>query len=258
VELQEIQRALDLYIRPSTYPVAIKLVSSMDELPERARRPKRDWRMLMPVCQGVALARRYGWLIGLGAEDMLCPLGGLTLGFLPARTKSLNGRFNIPFWVKDREIGAKILQDMPRLQYKKHTHIVLAPLHRAEFEPQVILVYGNPAQVARLIQAVVYSTGEPIASASIGGIACAGEITKPLLTDQFQFIVVGAGDRAFAQTQDHEVSFAIPISKAEMLVEGLEATHKAGLRYPTPSFLKFQVEVPQSFSELLDSLRQSD
>ena len=255
MELRQIGEALDSYIRPGTFPVAVRMLTSAGELPQEARMPKRDLGTAMAVCQGIALARRYGWSMAMGEEDLLCPLGALTLGFLPARPKFLDGSFDIPFWAKNQDVRAKIAQVMPRLEQGKYTHLVASPLHRTHFEPQVIIVYGNPAQIARLIQAAVCRTGEPIVSSSLGALACAGEITQTILTNQYQFLVVGAGDRTIVQTQDHEVSFAIPISKVEALVEGLEATHKVGMRYPTPSFLTYKPAFPPSFGELMDYLR---
>lgn len=256
MELQEIEQALNTYIRPGSFPVAIKMVASVDEIPEKARRPKRDLGTPMPVCQGIALARRYGWLMAMGKDDMLCPLGALTLGFVPAKSRFLDGSFNVPFWVKDQNARAKMARSLPRLELGRYTHLVAAPLHRANFEPQVIIIYGNPAQIARLIQATVYETGEPIVSSSMGGFACGEEITRAILTGQCQFTVAGGGDRAIAQTQDDEISFAVPISKAAALIEGLERTHEAGMRYPTLSFLTFRAQFPPSFGELMDYLRQ--
>jgi len=256
LELQEIEQALNTYIRPGSFPVAIKMVTSVDEIPEKARRPKQDLGTPMPVCQGIALARRYGWVMAMGKDDMLCPLGALTLGFLPARSRFLDGSFNVPFWVKDQNARAKMARSLPRLEPGKYTHLVAAPLHRASFEPQVIIIHGNPAQIARLIQATVYATGEAIVSSSTGGIACGEQITKTILTDQCQFTVAGGGDRAIAQTQDDEISFAVPMSKVGALIEGLERTHKAGMRYPTLSFLTFKAQFPPSFGELMDYLEQ--
>lgn len=258
MELQGIRQALDSYVHPGTFPVAIKMVSSVGEIPQKARMPKQNLGTPMPLCQGIALARRYGWLMAMGSEDMLCPFGAVTLGFLPAKAKFLDGSFSVPPWVNNQDVRARITQGLPRLEPKRYTHLVAAPLNRAEFEPQVIIVYGNPAQISRLIQAAIYGTGEPIISSSFGGYACAEEITRPILTDQCRFIVVGGGDRTMAQTQDHEVCFAIPISKVEAIIEGLEETHKRGMRYPTPSFLTFKAEFPPAFAELMDYLRQAD
>ena len=256
MDLQRIRQALDSYIRPDTFPVAIKMVSSADEIPEKARMPKRDLGTPMPVCQGITLARRYGWLIAMGKEDMLCPIGAFTLGFVPAKPRFLDGSFNIPFWVKNQDVRAKLIQSAPQLEQGRYTHLVAAPLNRAKFEPQVIIIYGNAAQIARLIQAHVYGTGEPVASSSVGAFACGEQVTRTILTEQCQVIVAGGGDRMIAQTQDHEVCFSMPMSKAEALIEGLEGTHKAGLRYPTPSFLVYKAAFPPSFAELMDYLCQ--
>jgi len=256
LELQKTSQALDSYLRPQTFPVAIRMIGSTDEIPEKARMPKRDLGTPMAVCQGVALARRYGWLIAMGEEDMLCPLGALMLGFLPVRAKFLDGSFTIPFWVKDQGVRAKIAQALPRLELGKYTHILAAPIHRANFEPHVIIIYGNPAQIARLIQATIYGTGEPVTSVSIGGYACGEEIARTMLTNQCQFMITGGGDRVIAQAHDHEACFAMPTSKVAAIIEGLERTHRAGLRYPTPSFLTFKAEFPPAFGELMDYLQQ--
>ena len=258
MELQKVDQALNSYIRPQTFPVAVRMVGSASEIPEKARMPKQHMGVTMPVCQGIALARRYGWLMAMGEEDMLCPLGALTLGLVPAKEKFLDGSFNVPFWVKSQDVRAKFSQNLPRLEQGKYSHIVMVPLHRADFEPQVIIVYGNPAQMSRLIQSAAYATGTPVVSSSSGGFACGAETTVPILTDQCQAVVTGGGDRAVAQAHDHEMAFAVPASKVEALVEGLEYTHKAGMRYPTTSFLTFQGQFTPAFGELMDYLRQSD
>ncbi|MBM3142315.1 MAG: hypothetical protein FJ005_04610 [Chloroflexi bacterium] len=258
MELQKINEALNTYIRPGAFPVAVKMTSSASEVPEKARMPKRDLGVTMAVCQGIAIARRLGWLMAMGKEDMLCPPGALGLGLVPAKEKFLDGSFNVPFWLKSQDMRAKMNRNLPRLEYGKYSHVVMAPLHRADFEPQVIIVYGNPAQISRLIQSAVYATAEPIVSSSAGGFACGGEITVPILTDKCQVIITGGGDRAIAQADDHEVAFAAPMSKVEALVEGLEATHKAGMRYPTPAFLMYQAQFPPAFAEFMDYLKQGD
>jgi len=234
------------------------MVSSTGEIPEKARMPKRDLETPMPVCQGIALARRHGWIITMGEEDISCPVGAVALGLLPAKAKFFDGSFAIPSYVKSQEVRAKIHQGIPRLEQGRYTHLVIAPLNRAEFEPQVIIVYGNAAQISRLIQAAVVGTGKPITSSSFGYVACPEEIARPILTDQCQFVVAGGGVRMVAHTQDHELSFAMPISKAEAIAEQLKVTHEAGARYPTNPILTYKVPFPRGFVEFMDYLRQDD
>ena len=38
-DMKEVGQALDTYIRPLTFPVAIKMVESEGEIPEKTRRP---------------------------------------------------------------------------------------------------------------------------------------------------------------------------------------------------------------------------
>jgi len=49
-------------------------------------------------------------------------------------------------------------------------------------------------------------------------------------------MVPGPGERIFAGTQDHEMSFAVPYAKFEQLMEGLKyiRSHSA-YRYPVPN-----------------------
>ena len=112
--------------------------------------------------------------------------------------------------------------------------------------------------MSRLIQSAVSAVGEPVVSTNAGGFACGGEITAPILTDQCQIVIAGGGDRVIAQAQDQEAAFAVPASKVEPLLRGLEETHKAGMRYPTTSFLMYQGQFPPAFGELMDYLRQND
>jgi hypothetical protein len=51
------------------------------------------------------------------------------------------------------------------------------------------------------------------------------------------------------------MAFTIPLSKVEPLIKGLELGHKImGHRYPTPSWLRFEGQLPKQyykFAELL-------
>ena len=256
MDLQKLGQALGSYIKPATFPVAIKMASSESELPEKSRMPQRDMGIEMPVCQGIALARRYGWTMAMSKDDMLCPPGGIALGFLPLKDDFLDGKFKVPPFLSSPEIRTKVIKQIPRFELGEYNYFVVAPVDRATFQPQSIVVYGNPAQIARLIQASVYGTGEPVMTPSLGGFACAVEITRPIQTDQCQVIIAGGGDRAIAQTQDSEMAFAMPASKVDSIIEGLEETHKLGQRYPTPSFLTYKAGFPPAFMDLLKYLRE--
>jgi len=257
MELQQALEMIEKYIRPQCFPVAIRMLEPNEKAPVKAKQPKQDLGTPMPVCQAVALARRYGWVLSMEQEDMLCPLGSLTLGFVPAKKKFLEGKFNIPFWVKD-EVRAKMTQNLSRLEYGKYKRIIISPAQKVAFDPQVIIFYGNPSQLSRFVQGWIYSTGEPVISSSAGGFACGAEITQPLLTGKCQLVITGGGDRAIAQAHDHEAAFAVPAAHIETIARGLEATHQAGMRYPTTSFLLYKAQFPPAFAEMMQYLESQE
>src|SRR3989475_9919318 len=81
IDVKTADRELQLYIRPQTFPVAIRMLRPGEEIPEKARRPARDFKKLSMNCQVIDMARRYGWMIALTREDHICSLGIAALGF---------------------------------------------------------------------------------------------------------------------------------------------------------------------------------
>ncbi|HMA66408.1 MAG TPA: DUF169 domain-containing protein [Desulfosalsimonadaceae bacterium] len=258
MDLQQVHQAMEKYLRPQSFPVAVRLLAPDEQSAFAAKQPRKDLGIKVPVCQAVTMARRYGWSLAMSQEDMLRPLGSVTLGFVPARQKFLDGDFNVPFWVRDREIRAKMAGNLPRLEYGRFRELIVAPLHKADFAPHVVIFYGNPAQLSRLAQSAVHASGEPVASDNYGGFACGAEITLPFASQQCRLVIAGGGDRALAQVQDHEGAFAIPANRLEMIVDGLEKTHKAGLRYPSTPFLAYQGQFPPQFAELMQFLENGE
>ncbi|MBM3118717.1 MAG: hypothetical protein FJ006_04060 [Chloroflexi bacterium] len=258
MNLKEVNEALNLYVRPQTFPLAIKMCQSSSEFPEKVRMPKRDLGISVTICQGIAMARRYGWTIAIGKEDQCCPHGAFVLGFVPGKGY-LDGSYAESLGLGTKEQFAKTAHSLSRLEYGKYSHILAAPLHFATFEPHLILIFGNPAQVARLVQGALTLTGGVLTSVSSSGIACSGFIARPILTQECQFILSGAGDRYFALTQDHELAFTIPTGKIESTIQGLEIGHKSGMhRYPTPSFLRFEGQLPPAYYKFLKLLKKEE
>jgi uncharacterized protein (DUF169 family) len=256
MDMMEVDQTLNRYVRMQTYPVAVKLCQGKQEIPARVKFPFKDMKLKIPLCQGMAMARRYGWVIAVGNEDQVCPFGALTMGFVPAKTGYLDGSFVDSLRPGEKEIAAKTAKALSRLAYGEFKYVAFAPLHRTSFEPDLIVVYGNAAQVSRLIQASLRKRGGVLTSSSIGGIACSAVIARTVLEDECQYVVSGAGDRFFALTQDDELVFTIPRSKIETTLEGLVEGHEGGHhRIPTPSYLRFEPQLPGDFYKLMGFLQ---
>ena len=118
------------------------------------------------------------------------------------------------------------------------------------------MVFGNPAQIMRLIQAGLYNEGGALYSSGMGRLGCAAIITA-IKEAKCRYFVPGNGDRIFGMTQDYEMAFFIPPSKLEHLLDGLVKTHEAGVRYPITSFFDFEGTFPQSYREQMNIWEQA-
>jgi uncharacterized protein (DUF169 family) len=150
------------------------------------------------------------------------------------------------------EAGAKTEAAVEKLPYKSYDYVLSAPLHRTLFEPDIVVVYGNSAQVQRLVVAALWETGGRLTSSFSGRIDCADEIIVPLRSQKPEVILPCYGDRVFAQTQDHEMAFSFPWGWAERLIRGLEGTHQGGVRYPVPAFLRYSPQYPPHYEKMHD------
>ncbi len=77
----ELARELQTYLNPGTFPVAVTILDSEELIPANAKRPVKDMGVPMALCQGSAIARRYGWTIAFGREDIGCGIAAHTYGW---------------------------------------------------------------------------------------------------------------------------------------------------------------------------------
>ncbi len=247
-DVKEIQAALTTYIRPLTFPLAIKMLKSGDEIPEKTRRPFAQMKKKVAICQGIGMARKLGWAVAMGKEDMQCSLGAAPFGFFKNIDFYNEGNLAAGMFTASKEIGKREEDLIDRFDYGLYSHLLVAPLDRTGFEPDMFMVYGNPAQIMRLIQGALYNEGGAVQSSSMGRLGCATIITV-MKKNECRYLVPGNGDRIFGMTQDYEMSFIIPLSKMHTVLDGLAKTHKAGIRYPITSFFDFQATFPPSYQE---------
>ncbi|UCE84445.1 MAG: DUF169 domain-containing protein [Deltaproteobacteria bacterium] len=226
------------------------MVKTGEPLPDRVKHPLKDLKIKVATCQAIAMARRYGWVLAVGDEDISCPLTAVVFGFRHASEFYLKGRACAGMYTETEEAGTLSEEQVEKFSFGEYEYILVAPLHRTTFEPEVIVIYANPAQVLRLLTGALWKSGGRLASSFGGRIDCAEEIIVPLRSGKCEVILPCYGDRIFAQTQDHEMAFSIPMDRAEEVIEGLEGTHKGGVRYPIPSFLRYTGEFPEHYRKV--------
>jgi len=249
-DLKRFEQEIQTYIKPTTLPLAIKLLSSEDQIPEKTRRPKKDFQKRFSICQAVGMARRMGWTFALGKEDLSCPLSQMSLGFEKEPLFYREGNLCEGMYTGSKEAGRRTEATVPKFEYGKYKYILIGPVGRANYEPDVILIYGDSAQVMRLVHAALWEEGGTLTSSFMGRYDCADYTVGVTNSGKCQVILPCNGDRVFGFVQDFEMAFAIPSNQVEKIITGLQGTHKGGVRYPIPFFMNWEAAFPPKYVEL--------
>lgn len=248
---QRLHNAVESYLRPLTFPVGIGLLGEA-RIPESCRRPVTLFGHRLNICQGINIARRYGWQLGFLREDMACPLSVPIFGFCEDPDFVTRGDIIYPDFTTTLEAAAKTQAAQPKAPVGSIQAVVAGPLGKVDFEPDLVLVYGNPAQIVRMVQASLYHHGGAVESAFSGRCACSQSIIHPYLSGRCNVVLPAQGERLFAMTADDEMAFAVPRGEFSHVAEGLEVTHKRGVsRIPTPFFsMRMEPAFPARYAEL--------
>jgi len=180
----------------------------------------------------------------MAKDDLGCAISGHTYGWETADPDAVVKFLTKMNYAGGSEAAKTVYQSLRCLKPGECEAVVYSPLERTRIKPDVILIYLNPAQLMRCLHGSTHHTGMPITCSFSGRAASCTEGVIGAFLDQCPKVVVpGNGDRVWATAQDHEMVYALPASHLKQLVEGLARTHETGIRYPIPSFLRYQPEV---------------
>lgn len=249
---------LEKHLRVSTFPVGIRTLAPGEALPPKAKRPAKDLGVKVAICQAIGFARRYGWTLAFSGDDLSCPIAKAAFGFADRNDYYTSGALADGMYASCREAGARLEAALPKYERDEAGAIVVGPLSRVDFAPDTALVYGNPAQVLRLLNACLYEKGGALRSEATGRGDCADIVIRSRKSAEPQLVLPCYGDRIFGMTADDEMAFTFPFAMAEQVVKGLEGTHAGGVRYPIPVYLRYQAEFPKSYQELERLWAQAD
>lgn len=256
-QLKELETVLRDCIKPVTSPIAVRL-SKNEEIPAACKHPADKFGYAVALCQGFGLARRYGWSMAFDIHDMACGPSLSYFGFVEIPDFEKEGGLVHPMYAKTPEAGRRSENIIDKLPAGSVETILIAPLERVQFSPDLIVVYGNAAQMARLTQGALYCQGGGIETVVAGRCACTAAIIAPYKKGDYNLILPDGGERIFALTQDDEMAFTIPFAKVPDLIEGIVATHQSGVaRYPYPVYgLRGEPKFPERYQEIVNLARK--
>jgi uncharacterized protein (DUF169 family) len=227
-------------LRLRTSPVAVKLYGREEEIPQGIEKPTRP----ITLCQFVNLSRIHGKILLGKMENIVCAYAQSFLGFSDFPPDLLAGKRAIGRRTETAEAYEKILRDMPKINGGETVAVLTSPLEKMPVEPDLVLVFGNAAQVMRLIHSATWKRGERMSIRTAAEAGTCGEgIAATYLLKRPTIAFPCYGSRRFGLAGDDEIIFGIPIENLGEILECLEKSHKT-LPYPILQQVEVTPEPP--------------
>jgi len=227
---ERLVRRMERLLRLRSFPVAMKMLEKKEELQEVPflRRPEKK----LSMCQMINLVRNFDWTVGADAEDFALPTCSSILGLTELSSPYSDGTFRSIVWVQTKEDGKRSEAAIPRIKTGQYEAVVMAPLVYDPFEPDIVLIYGNPAQMILLINALQFEDYEVMQFFCVGESSCSDVIARCYLDKKPYLSIPCYGERRYGHAQDDELAMALPAGYMEKALRGLEILYRRGVRYP--------------------------
>ena len=254
-------RRLELLMRLKSFPVAFKLLenkSALSEIPFIRRMDHKS-----TLCQLLNLARNFDWTVGADLDDFMSDLCPSIIGLTDIPDYMKDGTFRSIVWTKNREDGRKYENGIPRVPIGKYEAVAIAPLVYNPFDPDIVLIYANPAQMMLLINSLQFEDYEVMQFSCVGESSCSDAIARCYLDNKPSLTIPCYGERRYGHAQDDELVMAIPAEMMDKALRGMEALYRRGIRYPI-SYAGAETDVAHAFpaayggAEMIELLRGND
>jgi len=230
----ELAREMERLLRLRTFPVAYKKLEKAQDLDKIPKVRRLD--RFFTFCQLPALVRTRGWTVGATRTDHInercARIHGL--GVATEESKAGEAAQLATTWFGTVEEAAKQQKDYPRIPPGEA--IVLAPLASGKFDPDVVLVYGTPAQLMLILNGIQRRNYERFQFFFIGEGACADSLAQCYVTGKPSLAIPCFGERRFGEVLDEELVLALTPAQVEKAIAGMQELSAVGLRYPIPFY----------------------
>jgi len=213
-----------------TYPIAIKMLKSESETPKGAVRPKRDLKTHYSACQAFGIVRRRGTALAMFLEDHWCFEPIIAYGLVEPPQDFLEGSGSA-FFVQNKEAARQRSRDIQLLPHGQYAGMALAPLHKANFSPDLTMIYCNASQLRHMLFAFMLQNGQRVTSTLDPIWSCVHSIVPSLLKGTCEVTVPDPGDFERASVGDDEMIFTVPAGHMKEFMDGVYHYEKRGMGY---------------------------
>ena len=226
----ELIKRMERLLRLKAFPIAFKLLEKKEDLDKTPflRRPEKQ----VTLCQLLNLVRNFDWTVGAEVGDFMTPSCPSIIGLQELPDTYKDGTFRNIVWTATKADGKRFEQSIPRLPVGKYEAVALAPLIYNPFDPDIVMIYANPAQIMMLVNALQFKDYEVIDFHCVGESSCSDSIVRCYQTGKPNIGIPCYGERRYGHAQDDEMVMALPPAMMSKALAGLEALFRRGVRYP--------------------------
>ncbi|MEA4957151.1 hypothetical protein SDC9_45155 [bioreactor metagenome] len=210
-----IKKDLDL----KSHPVAIKFILHEEDIPEDIDKIQDKMRH----CEMVQKASR-GDSFYSTSEEQMCKGGSSAIGLEEIPEKIATGEFYYGL-KRFKSLGSakRTLDSIPKIDLRSYA-IIYAPLEKANFAPDVVVIIANPKQAMKVSQAIVYSLGGRVES-DFSGIqsVCADAVAGPFMRKRPNITLGCSGSRQYADIKDDELVIGLNGENLGCVVNSLDS-----------------------------------
>lgn len=250
---EKLVRRMELLMRLKSFPVAFKLLEKKEALGEIPF--IRGMTHKVTLCQLITIVRTFDWTVGAVAGDFISPMCPSIVGLTDLPEVFKDGTFRSIVWAKTRKDGQKYENSIPRLPAGKYQAVALAPLVYNPFDPDIVLIYANPAQMMLLINSLQFEDYEVMEFYCVGESSCSDAIARCYLSKKPCLSIPCYGERRYGHAQDEELVMALPAGMMDKALKGMEALYKRGIRYPI-SYAGAELDVTRAFPMSYSGMKQ--
>ncbi|MCK9275988.1 MAG: DUF169 domain-containing protein [Syntrophales bacterium] len=222
----ELENALRLRTRIIAYK-RLEKAEELEHIPGLRRVPHN-----LVFCQVPDMVRVHGWTVGLVNDGKMGDRCMSFCGLADATDEQIyqSAAVLTTTWFGSPEESLQQQKDCYRIPAAEA--IVLAPLSEGKFDPDVILIYANAAQIMMIMCGLLKQKYERIWSSFVSEGNCGNSLAQCYVTGKPALSMASYGERCFGQIMDDEVILALPPHDLERAVSGLKKLSAKGLKYP--------------------------
>jgi len=180
-------------------------------------------------CQFIMKARQGEKLIA-NSENISCANGSSALGFMPVPEKLMNGEFLEKLGSFNKESGKKTMGLMPRFEQGKFSGIALAPLGKADFDPDIIILETVPEKLMWLSLTTIYEKGGRLEfTSSISNGTCVDTTVVPFIEQKLNVTLGCYGCRNATNIPDNHLLAGFPANQMYGIIKAIEKINEKAM-----------------------------